>query len=513
MVERAARLYGDKIAIDFFENGTALSFNALHDQVCRLSGGLAQIGVQKGTHVLVLMSNRIEFPLAWLALARLGAVMVPAIASLTEKELRFIVEDADVDFLIAEASLLADKGIAVSDLGLRPLSKTIIVGDETSAAHVFEAVLASGDPDFVPLSPPKRSDLLNIQYTSGTTGLPKGVMQSHRYWIICGPAFSEALDNRFTTVLADHPFFYMDPQWMLLFGLYSGARVDFTNGLSLRKYIGWLADRKTEFTWLADPILKSGPNPLEKETTVKLFLGYNLTPTMIKEAEGRFGARVREAYGMTEIGSGLQVPFDFGDPDIIGTAGLPAHFRTCRIVRADGTEAAVDEPGELWVRGDGLFDGYYNRPDANKEVIIDGWFLTGDLATKNAKGYFKLVGRLKDMVKRSGENISCNEVEQVLVDMPEIFAAAVVSVPDPHRDEEVKAYVQLNEGLHPEDVPPQVILAHCAERLAKFKLPRYVEYVTQFSYTSSDKIAKRELTAASDDLRVGAFDLLDNIRR
>ena len=144
---------------------------------------------------------------------------------------------------------------------------------------------------------------------------------------------------------------------------------------------------------------------------------------------------------------------------------------------------------------------------------MDGWFRTGDLFMQDAHGYYRIVGRLKDMIKRSGENVSASEVERVLMEMPEVREAAVIPVPDADRDEEVKAYILLRQGLSKDDVPPQSIRDYCAARLARFKVPRYFEYVADLPHTPSEKVAKHQLIAASADLRAGSFDAIDSVWR
>jgi acyl-CoA synthetase (AMP-forming)/AMP-acid ligase II len=165
------------------------------------------------------------------------------------------------------------------------------------------------------------------------------------------------------------------------------------------------------------------------------------------------------------------------------------------------------------VRGDSILDGYYKRPEVNARLLTDGWFHTGDLFVQDANGAYRIVGRLKDMIKRSGENVSALEVERVLLEIPAIREAAVVPVPDSHRDEEVKAYVQLRDGQAPEHTTPEQILAHCRTRLAKFKLPRYLEYVDEFEYTPSGKVAKHLLLKQKADLRQGSYDFIDAVWR
>jgi crotonobetaine/carnitine-CoA ligase len=166
----------------------------------------------------------------------------------------------------------------------------------------------------------------------------------------------------------------------------------------------------------------------------------------------------------------------------------------------------VDVVGELVVRGKPMMVGYWNRPEATAEKIRGGWLHTGDLVTRDERGYFHIVGRLKDMIRRGGENISAAEVEGVLAEHPAVRAAAVVPVPDELRGEEVKAFVQLQPGAAPELLAPEALLGFVRERLAPFKVPRFVEYVDDFPRTPSERIEKHKLLALREDHREGAYD-------
>jgi acyl-CoA synthetase (AMP-forming)/AMP-acid ligase II len=191
------------------------------------------------------------------------------------------------------------------------------------------------------------------------------------------------------------------------------------------------------------------------------------------------------------------------------TCGVPAPFRETRIVGEDGRECPVGEAGELQVRGRSILLGYYKRPDANADSFDGDWFRTGDLFTVDEDGYYSIVGRIKDMVRRSSENISAREVEAVLHELPEVEEAAVVPVPDPLRKEEVKAYIKLKPGVDRKGFSLDALFEHCRKNLAAFKVPRYVAFIDEYPRTPSDKIAKSKLIAATDDLRKDSFDRVD----
>ena len=163
----------------------------------------------------------------------------------------------------------------------------------------------------------------------------------------------------------------------------------------------------------------------------------------------------------------------------------------------------------MLIRGPGILHGYYKKPEATAAAFHGDWFRTGDLFRRDERGYYYIVGRLKDMIRRAGENISAREVEAVLRGMPEIVEAAAVPVPDETRGEEVKVYVVLQPGLMAEDVPPARIIAHCEANLARFKVPRYIEYRPNLPKTPSEKIAKQLLAQGVADLRTGSYDRVE----
>src|ERR1043165_7463491 len=208
--------------------------------------------------------------------------------------------------------------------------------------------------------------------------------------------------------------------------------------------------------------------------------------------ERKFHAPVRELYGLTETGSTLYMPTDAAHMVGSGSCGVPAPFRECRIVAPDGRDVPRGEVGELWVSGRAILKGYYNKPDATRDAFAGEWFRTGDLFKQDENGYFYIQGRIKDSIRRSGENISAREVETVASGISGVSETAAVAVKDELRGEEVKLCISLQPGYTHEHVTPEAVGAFCAERLAAFKVPRYVSYVDEMPRTSSNKIAKLE---------------------
>lgn len=212
LIERAAELYPDKLAFNFFEQGEQgrqINYSELRETVNRLADGLQSRGIVKGCHVAVIISNRIEYPITWLGLAVLGAVMIPVNPSYTASELDYVLDDSDAEFVIIEEQFLDGLDLLENRSALSSGSNVIVVRDGDDIAGSWGALCAGGDAAFVPACELNSDDLLNIQYTSGTTGFPKGCMQSQRYWILLGCAVA-TMEKEINSVLADAPFFYMD---------------------------------------------------------------------------------------------------------------------------------------------------------------------------------------------------------------------------------------------------------------------------------------------------------------
>src|SRR5690606_10221470 len=215
----------------------------------------------------------------------------------------------------------------------------------------------------------------------------------------------------------------------------------------------------------------------------------------------------REAYGLTETGIDICVPADNADSVGSGIIGWPVASKQAKVVDAAGEPVPPGVEGELVVTGEPLMAGYWNRPDANREVLRDGWFHTGDVVVQREDGAFRLVGRLKDMVRRGGENISAAEVENAANQHPAVVSSAVVAVPDELWGEQVKLIVQLKDGIAADRATAEEIHAHLAGRLARFKLPKYLAFVDEFPKTPSERIAKTRIPGHLDVAGPSIFEM------
>jgi crotonobetaine/carnitine-CoA ligase len=484
----------DHVALDFFEDAERLTYRALATRVSEFAAGLAAQGVGQGTHVAVMLPNVSAFPVTWLALATLGAVMVPVNGAYTPREIAYVVGDAEASMIVIDEAFLPSFE-AMEDRPARlPDARVVVLGTPRPGQLSWADLRARGAASPPPPCPAGRDDLLNIQYTSGTTGFPKGCMLTHRYWLTIGKVNARRDGRIYERILAATPFFYMDPQWLMVMAFFQGGTLFVARRQSASRFMDWVRTH-------------------DRDNEIVRVNAYGLNKANHAAIEERFDMVCREAFGMTEIGSGMFVPIEAADMVGSGTCGVPVPFRETKVVDDAGNEVAAGEEGELLVRGPGILLGYYRKPEATAEALRDGWFRTGDIFRKDARGFHFIVGRKKDMIRRAGENIAAGEVEAVLRTMPEIAEAAAVPVPDEQRREEVKVYVVLQPGVTPDALPPAAILAHCARNLAKFKVPRYVAYAQSLPKTASGKNAKHVLVKDVADLRVGAYDRVDDLWR
>lgn len=504
-VSEACQCFSDRPAFEVFEQNESCTFGEFEALTHRFARALVALGIARGDRVAIMLPNRLAYPVLFIALARIGAVHVPVNTRYTPGEIGYVIRDSGARLLIHDGEF--EPAVAtLPEATTQPLS--------CIALETFEQLAADQPADPIVDECIDPDDLATIQYTSGTTGFPKGCRLTHDYWLVLARSAIAWDAERATRLLSAQPFFYMDPQWITLKALLTGATLVLAPGLSSTRYIGWLKTHRIE--WCLFPLLMTRqPEATDDgKTCLKQVATFGWPPETCRAFRARFGVRAREGFGMTEIGLGTWMPADFEDCYDSGSVGFAGPCRETTIRDEAGIPVMPGETGELWVRGRSIFKGYWNRPEADAEVFREGgWFRTGDLFRADEEGLLYLVGRLKDMIRRSQENIAAREVEAAICALPGIEDAAAVPVPDPVRGEEVKLYVKLKVGFTREDLPVSAILDHARRHLAPFKRPRYIAYAEDFPRTASNKIEKKTLIAATPDLRLGAYDAQEGVWR
>jgi long-chain acyl-CoA synthetase len=479
--------------------------------VTQIAAALQGVGLARHAHVAVALPNRAEIALIWTALSRIGAVAVGINTGSTQTELNYLLQSSDAQLLI-----IGDEQLALTcnwgEMSIPP-DRIVVVGCKSSppVGQSFEKLLDSGCAvtDFPSVDPDEPASIL---YTSGSSGRPKPALLPHRWHTMMGHVRS-LQGPPVESVLIENPIFYMGGQWRFAMALTQGATVCVANKPTIHHFADRVVEFGIEFSSVSSLLGKLPCLTISPLVKLKWLASSGLPKDLQASLEEKLRAPVREIYGSTEMGSCIVMPTFATSMVGSGSCGLPSAWRSCRIVDPDGRSVAQGETGELEVRGPGMLLGYYKSHRATEEAFREGWFRTGDLFRRDSDGYYYWVARAKDVIRRSNENISAAEIESVISEKAGIVEVAAIPVPDDYRGEEIKIYVLLQEGLSSADVDPHSILAFCHERLSKYKLPRYVEYVREFPRTISQKVSKVELKRARQDLRSGSFDLVENVWR
>jgi acyl-CoA synthetase (AMP-forming)/AMP-acid ligase II len=507
LLVETAREHGDKPAWHFIDADITRTWQDVVESVDLAAGAFTVLGIGKDAHVAVMCRNREEFPISWLALSRLQAAMVPINPSYSLSELNYALTTSNAAFLMIEAGLLDQ--LEQDNASVIENPKVIIIDADTSDRGIaWTDALANARDAHVPEVSRHRDQLLNLQFTSGTTGFPKACMLTNDYWFVLGLSCNAVFSVDLSRYYLGTSFFYMLGFRILMNALFSGGCIYVADRPGAKRYIRDLVRFQCDYAAFTELIYKQPKSADDRKNNLKLASVFALSPRNHADFQGRFDVYAQELYGMTEIGLGTYIPAqDLERMTGSGRCGVAAPLRMLMIADAEGKPTPRGEVGELCVRGRGVMTGYYRNEDANVAAYHGDWFRTGDLARLDAQGFYSIVGRTKDMIRRSGENISAREVESVLRSMPEITEAAVLAVPDDYYGEEVKAYVMLEPGLTTQDVPPSKVLAHCSEHLATFKRPRYIEYREAFPLTTeSHRVQKKVLLEEKPDLRSGSYD-------
>ena len=471
-----ARTTPGRVAIDFLDRET--TYAELDERSESLAGGLLEAGLRRGDRVATLTGTNAEHVVVFFACAKAGLILLPLNWRLAGPELAYQLEDAD------PAVLLASAEFAETAAGLHERSAGL--EDLVFLKHKV-------------LPPPADDDGLLLVYTSGTTGRPKGALLTHANCFWTNLSF-----DRVAGVADDDVLLQVLPQFHVggwnvhpLLAWWKGARVvlepSFDAGRALAliesKRVTSMMGVPANYLFMAE---HADFESADLSSLRRAVVGGAPMPEALLERWHERGVEIVQGYGLTEAAPNVLCLPPEDATRKRGFAGKPyPHVDVA--LRDPETGALLDgaAEGELVVRGANVFSGYWRNPDATAAAFADGWLLTGDVAERDAEGYYRIVGRLKELVISGGENVYPAEIENVLHEHPAVAEAAVVGVPDERWGEVCLAVVALRTPA-----TEQELLAWCAERLAKFKVPREVRFVEALPRNALNKVAKAELLQA-----------------
>jgi crotonobetaine/carnitine-CoA ligase len=503
VLRRRAGTHRADVFLKFHEG--ELTYGEVDSMVDRVANGLAAQGIGRGQHVAVMMPNGPDILFTIFALSRLGAVAVPVNVAHRGELLRHVLASSDSTTLIIDAEY-ADRIPPFADR-LPGLGRVIVRGAQERPVGKptlsFAELLSHGAEPVTPAV--AFSDLQAIMYTSGSTGPSKGAMCSHALALTCAVDSLDYLDRWGSTIYCPLPLFHAAGLWDGVFSAMLGggaiAIVDRFHASTFWDDVRSFGAEVCMSVFSMIPILMSKPpTPQDKDHPLKTFyMGKSILDAPLLE---RFGVRSAETYTSTEAGIVTGSPY--GDWRL-GSCGTPNDRRfEVAVVDEQDHLLGPGEPGELVVRPKQPFvitTGYYGAPEATAEAFRNLWYHTGDRGYRDDDGYYFFLDRMKDAIRRRGENISAFDLECEVNLHPDIVECAATGVPSELEDEDVKLTIVLRPGTA---LPPEELVAFCEDRLPKFMVPRYVEFVDALPRTPTDKVAKYLLKEQGDHGRTAA---------
>ena len=526
MLAASVAAYGKKTALEFF--GATTTYRELGDQVSRAAEGLRRLGVRAGDRVALILPNSPQHVVAFYAALRLGAIVIEHNPLYTPRELRHQFEDHGARFAIVWDKIADTVAEFPSDLALEhivsvditaalPLGKRLALRLPVAKARAARAQLTAAPTSKRPTAwaklltrgtlsrkhrGPQLDDIALLQYTSGTTGTPKGAVLTHanlRANAMQGRAWVPGLHDGEETFYGVLPLFHAYGLTLCLtFAMSIGAKLVLFPKYDLELVAA--AAKKSPPTFLPavppiyDQLARAAARGTIDLTSVRFAISgaMSLPVATVDRWEAATGGLLVEGYGMTES-SPVALGNPIGPSRRPGTVGVPFPSTDIRVV--DPEDPSVDRPlgeaGELLLRGPQVFQGYWNRPGDTAETLLrGGWLRTGDIATVSTDGFVTIVDRLKEIIITGGFNVSPSEVEDVLTSHPDIAGAAVVALPKSQGGEDVAAAIVLRDGVQLE---PEAIRDFCKTRLAAYKVPRRVIVVDDLPRSLIGKVLRREV--------------------
>ncbi len=496
-LSKRALLNPDREAYIDTNSSVRLSFSELNDRSNRIANALLAAGVEKGERIGFLLLNSPEFMESYFAAAKIGAVVVPLNWRLSADELEFILKDSGTRRLIFGDEFLA----TVTELHARgdktDIDQWLQVAGEAELApyaasyQALRDVAAADEPG----TGATGDDMLYIMYTSGTTGLPKGVVHTHdsAIWGVITIAATSYYREQ-ERYLGALPMFHVGALTPLTVNVYRGA-----TSVVMRSFdpkLAWeLIQNERLTTGLAVPAMLNfmlqvpGFENYDISSLRWIMSGAAPVPVSLMEDFVKLGVEIHQVYGLTETCGPACLLDAENSMAKIGSTGKAFFHTDVRLARSDGSDCAVGEPGEVLVRGPHIMREYWNRPEATAETIVDGWLHSGDVAVADEDGFIYIQDRIKDMIISGGENVYPAEIEGVLVTHPNVTEAAVVGEPNEKWGESPFAIVVRNDT----SLTAEAVIAYCEGKLAGFKQPKRVEFTDVIPRNPSGKILKRIL--------------------
>ncbi|HFE53443.1 MAG TPA: long-chain fatty acid--CoA ligase [Bacteroidetes bacterium] len=491
-LESVVAEHADQPALVFREH--TVTYARFSEAVNRLARALVDLGVQRGDRVALMLPNIVQFPVAYYAILRAGAAVVPINITYKQNELRYILEDSEAKGIIAWEGFVSTVVAAVDSLD--QCSVEIFLGDRIpSGAHSYVRLQEKSEPLAEPVET-SDEDVAVILYTAGTTGRPMGAELTHSSL----KASAEILWDQFRFQSGDRhlaalPLYHAFGQAVTMNApLLTGGCVVLEPKFDPAHVLESL--QQHEVRWLAavPTMLAQLLEAADDETELPnlrycITSGAPIAEELVTGFEERFGARVLPGYGLTETFSLVactRLDRDWRP----GSVGQPLYGIEVAVFSEADEFLRPGKVGEVVVKGPTVLRDYLNRPKATEEVLRNGWLHTGDIGYLDDEGYLFLVDRKKDVIIKGGFSIFPSEIEQCLLGHPAVERAVVIGVPDPKQGEEVKAYVVLREGAK---VSAEELINYCRDRMALYKCPRYIAFCDEVPRSTTGRILKRML--------------------
>jgi len=490
------RLYPDQEAVVYHQN--RLTYSDLAKQINRLANGLRKFGIAKGERIFVALENCPEFILSFFAVMQMKAILVPVSSQYTSHELSMIIKDA------SPAVVITDHRTAPLFARLREtidIPKGIIsIGPHQADSdfYSFEQILASGENNFTLADPLEEDDVVEILYTHSNMVTPQGVQLTNNNLYSNALAFAELcrLTPKDRSLLVAPVYQSAAQTFVMNSSLLAGATlVIHDDWRGPEAVLSAIQEEKITFFFGPPTMYALLVDCFDSQRfdtgswRVAFSAAASLPPEIFWEFEKRFGFQITEGYGLTQA-SPLVCSNSIDGPKKVGSVGVPVPGVKIKIVDYEDKEVLPGQVGEIVVSGPNVMKGYYNRKEETEWVMRNGWLHTDDLAYMDDDGYVYIIDRKKDLIIRGGLNVHPREIEDILYTHPKIFDVAIIGVPDPVWGEEVMAVVHLRED---QEMTAQELQAYCQDKLASYKIPRYVHFVEDMPKTSSGKLLKYEL--------------------